>query len=153
MGAPPQTPELAGSWLIYCLPCSVRLGVTAAGRLRPCEVGGPGSVSPGGLFWKKCPCGFFAVDPPWGSPNECPVLQFPGALGASASMVWPEPQLRARRPAVGSLCGRSPQTRLQRALPRCQGGVSAGTVLRKPHSGAAESRDRFARSPIFDCIH
>ncbi|MXQ96622.1 hypothetical protein E5288_WYG022014 [Bos mutus] len=36
---------------------------------------------------------------------------------------------------------------------RVPGSVSAGTVLRKPHSGAAESRDRFARSPIFDCIH
>ena len=109
MGAP-QTPELAGSWLIYCLPCSVRLGFGQLGDSVPVRLGDQGVCHQGGLFWKKHPCGFFAVDLPWGSPNECPVLHFPGALGVSAS-----------RPAVRSLCGRSPQTRLQRALPGCRG--------------------------------
>ena len=109
-GSPPQTPELAGSWGIYCLPCSVRLGSRQLGDSIPVRLGDQGVCHQGGLFWKKHPCRFFAVDPPWGSPNECPVLHFPGALGASAS-----------RPAVGSLCGRSPQTCLQRALPGCRG--------------------------------
>lgn len=42
MGAPPQTPELAGSWLIYCLPCSVRLGSQQLGDSVPVRLGDQG---------------------------------------------------------------------------------------------------------------
>lgn len=66
---------------------------------------------------------------PCGSPNGCLVPRFPSALGVSASTVWLEPQLGVSL-AVGSLCGHSPQMRLQRALPGCP-----GACLREQFSG------------------
>ena len=99
------------------------------------RLGGQGVCHQGGLFWKKHPCGFFPADPPWGSPNGCPVPRFSGALAASASTDWPEPQLGASRPAVGSLCGCSPQTHLQRALPGCPGACLPEQFSGNPTAG------------------
>lgn len=140
-------PKLAGSWLLYRLPSSVRPALQQLGGSVPLRLGAQGVCHQGGLFWKK-----HRVDsslwipqrvssPPF---SQCPWgLCFHRLAGAAAR---------------GQSCCREPLRAFTQNAPaagtaRVPRSVSVGTVLRKPHSGAAEGRDRFARSPIFDCIH
>lgn len=108
-------PKLAGSWLLYRLPSSVRPALQQLGGSVPVRLGAQGVCHQGASSGRNT-----VRILPYGSPNGCPVPRFPSALGVSASTVWLEPQLGVSL-AVGSLCGHSPKMRLQRALPGCPG--------------------------------
>lgn len=111
------------------------------------RLGAQGVCHQGGLFWKK-----HRVDSSLWIPQRVsspPLSQCPWSLcfhrlaGAAArgqSCCW-EPlwAFTPNAPAAGT-------ARVPRSM-------SAGTVLRKPHSGAAEGGDRFAPSPVSDCMH